>query len=229
MQNNMEIKYIKNDSISIDSNIITFKIEASSSTKFNEFILTLDECTNLRNIYSGDIENHDIFLDESLATINTSNIQDEYSITIESDVLENIDNNIKYIQFIIEDTVYIGIYCDYEYISMQEIKMLKYYFCDILEDKQMILLLKIATNKQLLKQAIYTKHYQEALYIYLRICGMLKIFVKKYVHDYDDEYDVSDDDNEYYVNVSPEYIFLMPGNNFMDNVFVMSNVDWNVN
>lgn len=31
-----------------------------------------------------------------------------------------------------------------------------------------------------------------------------------------------------YLNVKPETIFLMPGNNFTDNVLVMSNVDWKV-
>lgn len=32
-----------------------------------------------------------------------------------------------------------------------------------------------------------------------------------------------------YLRVSPEYIFLMPGNNFSDDVLVTSNIVWNVN
>lgn len=32
-----------------------------------------------------------------------------------------------------------------------------------------------------------------------------------------------------YLNVAPEYIFLMPGNNFTDDVLVLSNVEWKVN
>lgn len=32
----------------------------------------------------------------------------------------------------------------------------------------------------------------------------------------------------HYLNVKPEAIFLMPGNNFTDNVLVISNVDWKV-
>ena len=31
-----------------------------------------------------------------------------------------------------------------------------------------------------------------------------------------------------YLRVSPKYIFLMPGNNFSDDVLVTSNVVWNV-
>ena len=30
------------------------------------------------------------------------------------------------------------------------------------------------------------------------------------------------------LRVSPEHIFLMPGNNFTDNVLVIANVDWKV-
>lgn len=32
-----------------------------------------------------------------------------------------------------------------------------------------------------------------------------------------------------YLRVSPKYIFLMPGNNFSDDVLVTSNIVWNVN
>ena len=34
--------------------------------------------------------------------------------------------------------------------------------------------------------------------------------------------------SNYYLRINPEYIWLMPSNNFIDYVDVISNIDWNV-
>lgn len=159
----------------------------------NDIVLYIDECLNIDNIYCENPDNHDYVLNYNNAKISYKEIVREgeekevttiyyYEITVESDVIKELDTNMKYIKMFVTTEYYAndyadGIYYDPNILYNAEIKMLRKYCQTCLDDRQMQLLMLIVFKRQLLEQAIATSHNKEALQFYLDLCKLLNVSI----------------------------------------------------
>lgn len=159
----------------------------------NDIVLYIDECLNIDNIYCENPDNHDYVLNYNNAKISYKEIVREgeekevttiyyYEITVESDVIKELDTNMKYIKMFVTTEYYAndyvdGIYYDSNILYNAEIKMLRKYCQTCLDDRQMQLLMLIVFKRQLLEQAIATSHNKEALQFYLDLCKLLNVSI----------------------------------------------------
>lgn len=159
----------------------------------NDIVLYIDECTNIENVYCENPDNHDYVLNYNNARISYKEIvregeekevstQYSYEITVESDLVKELDVNMKYIKMFVTTEYYAndyadGIYYDPNILYNAEIKMLRKYCQTCLDDRQMQLLMLIVFKRQLLEQAIATSHNKEALQSYLDLCKLLNVSI----------------------------------------------------
>lgn len=171
-----------------------FKIYcAYSDINLDKAILTIDECTNYKNIDNEDLQSHNIVLingDNATFTyskLTEENTKDQYAylITVVSDDLNNLDSNIKYINLKLsngENTeifYYKNVLYNSDMIHHAEIRALHFFCYNCFDDKQMQLIMLVTFKKQLMNEAIQLKHYGDALKYYLDLCKLLRIGVKK--------------------------------------------------
>ena len=180
----------------IKDNILKFNIIADVSiTNGSQVIVYINECSNIKNLYSDDPKLQDYVFDSTNSAISVTPIVREgepelvttvyaYEVSITSDIISSFDSNMKYIKLYCTTENYVndyidGIIYDPNTLYEAEIKMLRSYCNTCLDDKQMQKVMILVFKRQLLEQAIATSHNKEAMQYYLDLVRLMGVYVNK--------------------------------------------------
>lgn len=180
----------------IKDNILKFNIIADVSiTNSSQVIVYMNECSNIKNLYSDDPKLQDYVFDSTNSAISVTPIVREgepelvttvyaYEVSITSDIISSFDSNMKYIKLYCTTENYVndyidGIIYDPNTLYEAEIKMLRSYCNTCLDDKQMQKVMILVFKRQLLEQAITTSHNKEAMQYYLDLVRLMGVNVNK--------------------------------------------------
>lgn len=180
----------------IKDNILKFNIIADVSiTNSSQVIVYINECSNIKNLYSDDPKLQDYVFDSTNSAISVTPIVREgepelvttvcaYEVSITSDIISSFDSNMKYIKLYCTTENYVndyidGIIYDPNTLYEAEIKMLHGYCNTCLDDKQMQKVMILVFKRQLLEQAIATSHNKEAMQYYLDLVRLMGVNVNK--------------------------------------------------
>ena len=180
----------------IKDNILKFNIIADVSiTNSSQVIVYMNECSNIKNLYSDDPKLQDYVFDSTNSAISVTPIVREgepelvttvyaYEVSITSDIISSFDSNMKYIKLYCTTENYVndyidGIIYDPNTLYEAEIKMLRSYCNTCLDDKQMQKVMILVFKRQLLEQAIATSHNKEAMQYYLDLVRLMGVYVNK--------------------------------------------------
>lgn len=180
----------------IKDNILKFNIIADVSiTNSSQVIVYINECSNIKNLYSDDPKLQDYVFDSTNSAISVTPIVREgepelittvyaYEVSITSDIISSFDSNMKYIKLYCTTENYVndyidGIIYDPNTLYEAEIKMLRSYCNTCLDDKQMQKVMILVFKRQLLEQAITTSHNKEAMQYYLDLVRLMGVNVNK--------------------------------------------------
>lgn len=180
----------------IKDNILKFNIIADVSiTNSSQVIVYMNECSNIKNLYSDDPKLQDYVFDSTNSAISVTPIVREgepelittvyaYEVSITSDIISSFDSNMKYIKLYCTTENYVndyidGIIYDPNTLYEAEIKMLRSYCNTCLDDKQMQKVMILVFKRQLLEQAIATSHNKEAMQYYLDLVRLMDVNVNK--------------------------------------------------
>lgn len=180
----------------IKDNILKFNIIADVSiTNSSQVIVYINECSNIKNLYSDDSKLQDYVFDSTNSAISVTPIVREgepelvttvyaYEVSITSDIISSFDSNMKYIKLYCTTENYVndyidGIIYDPNTLYEAEIKMLRSYCNTCLDDKQMQKVMILVFKRQLLEQAIATSHNKEAMQYYLDLVRLMGVNVNK--------------------------------------------------
>lgn len=180
----------------IKDNILKFNIIADVSiTNSSQVIVYMNECSNIKNLYSDDPKLQDYVFDSTNSAISVTPIVREgepelvttvyaYEVSITSDIISSFDSNMKYIKLYCTTENYVndyidGIIYDPNTLYEAEIKMLRSYCNTCLDDKQIQKVMILVFKRQLLEQAIATSHNKEAMQYYLDLVRLMGVYVNK--------------------------------------------------
>ena len=180
----------------IKDNILKFNIIADVSiTNSSQVIVYMNECSNIKNLYSDDPKLQDYVFDSTNSAISVTPIVREgepelittvyaYEVSITSDIISSFDSNMKYIKLYCTTENYVndyidGVIYDPNTLYEAEIKMLRSYCNTCLDDKQMQKVMILVFKRQLLEQAIDTSHNKEAMQYYLDLVRLMGVNVNK--------------------------------------------------
>ncbi|YP_010509966.1 hypothetical protein OJM13_gp13 [uncultured phage cr82_1] len=180
----------------IKDNILKFNIIADVSiTNSSQVIVYMNECSNIKNLYSDDPKLQDYVFDSTNSAISVTPIVREgepelittvyaYEVSITSDIISSFDSNMKYIKLYCTTENYVndyidGIIYDPNTLYEAEIKMLRSYCDTCLDDKQMQKVMILVFKRQLLELAIATSHNKEAMQYYLDLVRLMGVNVNK--------------------------------------------------
>lgn len=180
----------------IKDNILKFNIIADVSiTNSSQVIVYMNECSNIKNLYSDDPKLQDYVFNSTNSAISVTPIVREgepelvttvyaYEVSITSDIISSFDSNMKYIKLYCTTENYVndyidGIIYDPNTLYEAEIKMLRSYCNICLDDKQMQKVMILVFKRQLLEQAIATSHNKEAMQYYLDLVRLMGVYVNK--------------------------------------------------
>lgn len=180
----------------IKGNVLKFNIIADVSiTNSSQVIVYINECSNIKNLYSDDPKLQDYVFDSTNSAISVTPIVREgepelittvyaYEVSITSDIISSFDSNMKYIKLYCTTENYVndyidGIIYDPNTLYEAEIKMLRSYCNTCLDDKQMQKVMILVFKRQLLEQAIATSHNKEAMQYYLDLVRLMGVNVNK--------------------------------------------------
>lgn len=180
----------------IKDNVLKFNVIADVSiTNSSQVIVYINECSDIKNLYSDDPELQDYIFNSENSAISVTQIVREgepelvttvytYEVTVTSDVIGSFDSNMKYIKMYCATESYVndyidGIIYDPNTLYEAEIKMLHGYCSTCLDDKQMQKIMILVFKRQLLEQAIATSHNKEAMQYYLDLVRLMGVNVNK--------------------------------------------------
>lgn len=159
----------------------------------NDIILYIDECLNVANLYCDSPDNHNYVLTYNNTEFTFKEVVREgetkevttsytYELSAKSNIITELDKNIKYIKMFCITEDYAndyadGIYYDPNILYNAEVGMLHKYCNTCLDDKQMQLIMLIVFKRQLLEQAITTSHNKEAVQYYLDLAKLLNVSI----------------------------------------------------
>ena len=171
--------------VSINDKVLQFDLSTDELFEGNkaEILVMIDECTNIKNIDSNNIEDHDYLFTSGNSTITitpSEGASSLHTVTIVSDTVAEFDGNMKYIRLSFTTggpvNEYIdGIFFDPMVLYNAEIKMLHSYCSTCLDDKQMHKIMILVFKRQLMEQAIETDHNKDAMQYYLDLTRLMEI------------------------------------------------------
>lgn len=185
--------------VSIKDNVMSFNIISNISiVNTDELVVYIDECTNIDSIYCDNPDDHNyiFYYDNSKFTlreiVEEGDLKEvtteyKYEITITSDIILQLDHNIKYIKVFVTTERYANDYADGVYYNPDvlynaEIGKLHKHCSTCLDDKLMQLIILVVFKRQLLEQAIITNHNKEALQFYLDLSKLLDVNINSSIN-----------------------------------------------
>lgn len=177
----------KIEQITIDTleRYIKFYVTFNAQISQDQFTLYIDEACNSDNIHLDDTTKHNLVItsDNATITIDTTDVDNKYSVTIASDIIENLTEHLKYFKVTALDStsteenqnylVAEGIYYNPLVVYEAEIYNINKYCSTCLDDKNMQLIAYVTFKRQLLEDAVILRHYKEAMQLYLELGRIL--------------------------------------------------------
>lgn len=161
----------------------------------SELVVYVDECTNIESIYCDNPDNHDYVFHYDNSTFSLREVVEDgtpkevtteysYEVTVTSDIISTMDNNMKYIKVFVTTERYAndyadGIYYNPDILYNAEIRKLQAHCSTCMDDKLMQIIVLVVFKRQLLEQAIITNHNKEALQFYLDLSRILDVDINK--------------------------------------------------
>ena len=166
--------------IDIDQTNKTLSFTAQFDTDINDtqLMVFVDECDNMNNMYSDQSENHSYYFNKYNSNIEIVAIGNhKYDITIKHDVIEDMNNHIKYIKILSGSDNFIieGVYYDAAIIFYAELTHIKRVCNMCLDDRTMKLMMHVIFKRQLLDAALETDDYNKCMVLYQDLCRLLEI------------------------------------------------------
>ena len=164
----------------IDINQVTsnmsFELHLLDQIDTTNFKLFVDECVNVKNIYSETDSDHTYCFDANNCEIAISHVIDDvYKVTIENEMISDMSNHLKYVSFKTNDIDVEGIYYSSECVYNAELTHIKQVCNNCLDDKCMQLLMFVVFKRQLLESALAVNDCKQCLTLYNDLCRLLNV------------------------------------------------------
>ena len=169
-----------NINIDRENNKLSFQIQLTAEIDDDLFMVFVDECDNINNIYSDLSENHSYYFNAGNSTIIIEELGGyAYTITIEHKSIADMDNHMKYIKVFSGENnpVIEGIYYDEMVVFNAELTHIKKVCDTCLDDKTMQLLMHVVFKRQLLESALTSNDCKQCIVLYQDLCRLLNIDV----------------------------------------------------
>ena len=159
----------------VNSNI-SFDIQLLEQIDTVNFTLCVDESTNIKNMYSEVLNDHNYCFDSSNCEITIAHVIDDiYKVTVENEMISGMSDHLKYISFNTNEISAEGIFYSSEAVYDAELTYIKQVCNNCLDDKCMQLLMFVVFKRQLLDSAISVNDCKQCLMLYNDLCRLLNV------------------------------------------------------
>lgn len=172
------MKNLTNINIDTVNKQLSFTIQLVAEIDENSFMVFVDECSNMNDMYSDQSENHNYYFNIHNSDIILKSLgYFKYEVIIENDVIADMNHHMKYIKVITGGENYIveNIYYNSTLIFNAELTRIKKVCNSCLDDKAMRLLTYVVFKRQLLESALETDDYNQCMILYMDLCRILEI------------------------------------------------------
>lgn len=172
------MKKLTNIDIDQVNKTLSFTAQFETDIDDTQFMVFVDERDNMNNMYSDQSENHSYYFNTYNSEVEMVSIGNhKYDITIKHDVIEDMDDHIKYIKILSGANNFIveGIYYNPEIIFYAELTHIKKVCNMCLDDKTMKLMVLVVFKRQLFDSALETDDYNRCIVLYQDLCRLLEI------------------------------------------------------
>lgn len=172
------MKKLTNINIDQINSELQFTIQLTAAIDLNSFIVFVDECDNINNMYSDQSENHSYYFNQYNSTVTVTDLGEfKYDILIQHDNVSDMNNHMKYIKVISGSDNYIveGVYYNSTLIFNAELTRIKKVCNMCLDDKSMRLIMHVVFKRQLLESALETEDYNQCMVLYNDLCKLLDV------------------------------------------------------
>lgn len=174
------MKKLNNINIDRLNSQLSFQVTLAAEITESEFMVFVDECDNVNNIYGDQSDDHSYYFSKYNSDITIEQLSDDqYNITIQNIIIKDMNDNLKYIKVIGNKDNYIveGIYYNSTVIYNAELVHIKKVCNTCLDDRTMQLLMHVVFKRQLLESALEFDDYKQCMMLYLDLCRLLEIDV----------------------------------------------------
>ena len=173
---------ITNITIDQTNNLISFDLSLTAKLDDNAFILFVDDCHNIQNIYSDNSSNHCYYFDSSNSDITVTDNDDfNYFIEIENTEIANMTNHMKYFKVLAGENNYVseGVFYQDAIIYDAELTRLKKVCNMCLDNQCMQLIMLVVFKRQLLESALQTNDCHQCMSLYIDLCKLLDVCINE--------------------------------------------------
>lgn len=172
------MKKLTNIGIDQINKTLSFTAQFDNDINDTDLIIFVDERSNMNNMYSDQSENHSYYFNKYNSEINITSLGNhKYDIEITHDVIEDMNDHMKYIKILSGEDNFIveGVYYNPTAIFYAEINHLKRVCNMCLDDRTMKLVVLIVFKRQLLDAALETDDYNKCMVLYHDLCRLLEV------------------------------------------------------
>lgn len=174
------MKKLTNISIDQVNKKLSFSIQLIAEIDENEFMVFVDECDNMNNMYSDQSENHCYYFNKHNSIIKIKDLGEfKYDITIEHEIIAEMNDHLKYIKVMSGVNNYIieGVYYNSSLIFNAELTHIKKVCNMCLDNNTMQLIMHIVFKRQLLESALESEDYSKCIILYTDLCNLLEMSI----------------------------------------------------
>ena len=172
------MKELTNINIDQVNSELQFTIQLTAAIDLNSFMVFIDECDNMNNMYSDQSENHSYYFNKYNSTVTVTDLGEfKYDILIQHDDISDMNDHMKYIKVMSGSDNYIveGVYYNSTLIFNAELSRIKKVCNMCLDDKSMRLIMHVVFKRQLLESALETEDYNQCMILYNDLCKLLDV------------------------------------------------------
>ena len=158
--------------IDFNNSALSFIVESDIVTDLASFVVYMDECENVNNIYSDNNDDHNYVFDFENSSITVNGNE----VIIENEVISELSKHLKYVRLHTTDEFNVeGLYYTPEIIYNNIILNIKKVCQPCLDNKTTQLITYVTFKRQLLDSAMELGLNKEAMQLYIDLCRMLEI------------------------------------------------------
>ena len=158
--------------IDFDNTTLSFTVQSDTIVDLTSFVVYMDECGNINNIYSDDENNHDYVFDFE----NSEIVVNGNDVVIVNELIGGLSKHLKYVRLTTSDDLNVeGLYYTPEVIYNNILTNIKKVCSPCLDNKSMQLMVYVTFKRQLLDSSMELGLYKEAMQLYIDLCRMLEI------------------------------------------------------
>lgn len=163
---------ITNVIIDFDNTALSFTVQSDMIVDLTSFVVYMDECGNINNIYSDDENNHDYVFDFE----NSEIVVNGNDVVVVNELIGGLSKHLKYVRLTTSDDLNVeGLYYTPEVIYNNILTNIKKVCSPCLDNKSMQLMVYVTFKRQLLDSSMELGLYKEAMQLYIDLCRMLEI------------------------------------------------------